>query len=98
MVIFPISYIVGDVLTEVYGYARARQVIWLGFGCNLLAVLVIQAALVLPPAPFWAANQPAYETILGFAPRLLVASFTAYLVGEFANSAVLARMKILTRG
>ena len=98
MVIFPISYIVGDVLTEVYGYARARQVIWLGFGCNLIAVLVIQVALALPPAPFWAPNQAAYETILGFTPRLLVASFIAYLVGEFANSAVLARMKILTRG
>jgi len=98
MVIFPISYIVGDVLTEVYGYARARQVIWLGFGCNLIAVVVIQVALALPPAPFWAPNQAAYETILGFAPRLLVASFIAYLVGEFANSAVLARMKIVTHG
>jgi queuosine precursor transporter len=98
MVIFPISYIVGDVLTEVYGYARARQVIWLGFGCNLIAVVVIQVALALPPAPFWAPNQAAYESILGFTPRLLVASFIAYLVGEFANSAVLARMKILTRG
>ena len=98
LVIFPFSYIVGDVLTEVYGYARARQVIWLGFGCNLLAVVVIEIALVLPPAPFWAPNQAAYETILGFTPRLLVASFIAYLVGEFANSAVLARMKILTHG
>ena len=98
MVIFPLSYIVGDVLTEVYGYARARQVIWLGFGCNLLAVVIIEIALALPPAPFWAPNQAAYETILGFTPRLLVASFIAYLVGEFANSAVLARMKILTRG
>ncbi len=98
LVIFPISYLVVDVLTEVYGYARARHVIWLGFGCNLIAVVVIQVALALPPAPFWATNQPAYETILGFTPRLLVASFTAYLVGEFANSAVLAKMKILTRG
>jgi queuosine precursor transporter len=98
MVIFPVSYIVGDVLTEVYGYARARQVIWLGFACNLIAVVVIQIALALPPAPFWTPNQAAYETILGFTPRLLVASFIAYLVGEFANSAVLARMKIVTRG
>src|SRR5436309_12494583 len=98
VVIFPVSYILGDVLTEVYGYARARQVIWLGFGCNLIAVVVIQVALALPPAPFWAPNQAAYETILGFTPRLLVASFIAYLVGEFANSAVLARMKVVTRG
>jgi uncharacterized integral membrane protein (TIGR00697 family) len=98
VVIFPISYIVGDVLTEVYGYARARRVIWLGFGCNLLAVLAIQVAIALPPAGFWAANQPAYETILGFTPRLLLASFAAYLVGEFANAAVLAKLKVATGG
>jgi uncharacterized integral membrane protein (TIGR00697 family) len=98
IVVFPISYILGDVLTEVYGYAVARRVIWLGFGCNLLMVIAIWLGGLLPPAPFWAANQPAYEAILGFAPRLLVASFLAYLVGEFANSYVLARMKVATRG
>lgn len=98
VVLFPISYIVGDVLTEVYGYARARWVIWTGFGCNLVAVAAIWAAMALPPAPFWAENQPSFEAILGFTPRLLVASFLAYLVGEFANAAVLSRMKLLTRG
>ena len=97
VIIFPVSYILGDVLTEVYGYRRARQVIWLGFACNLLAVLAIALAQALPPAGFWD-GQAAFERILGYAPRLLLASFLAYLVGEFANAYVLARMKILTRG
>lgn len=96
-IIFPISYIFGDVLTEVYGYRRARQVIWLGFFCNLLAVGAIVLGGALPAAPFWE-NQEAYQTILGYAPRLLFASFCAYLVGEFANSYVLAKMKIATNG
>lgn len=97
VVIFPISYIVGDVLTEVYGYRRARQVIWLGFLCNLLAVLAIALAIALPPADFWDA-QEAFVRILGFTPRLLLASFIAYLIGEFANSFVLARLKVATAG
>ena len=97
VIIFPISYIFGDVLTEVYGYQRARQVIWLGFLCNLLAVIAIHLGQILPPASFWQ-GQPAYEQILGYTPRLLVASFIAYLIGEFANSIVLAKMKIATRG
>jgi len=98
VVIFPISYIFGDVLTEVYGYAQSRRVIWLGFGCNLLAVIAIWITQNLAPAAFWAPNQPAFETILGFTPRLLVASLAAYLVGEFANAAVLSKMKVLTHG
>jgi uncharacterized integral membrane protein (TIGR00697 family) len=97
VIIFPISYIVGDVLTEVYGYARARTVIWLGFGCNLLAVLAISTAGLLPAAGFWE-GQAAYQSILGYAPRLLMASFAAYLVGEFSNSYILARMKVWTEG
>jgi uncharacterized integral membrane protein (TIGR00697 family) len=97
IIIFPVSYILGDVLTEVYGYHRARQVIWLGFACNLLAVGAILLAMLLPPAAFWD-GQPAYERILGYTPRLLLASFAAYLVGEFANAYVLARMKIATQG
>ena len=97
VIIFPVSYILGDVLTEVYGYRRARQVIWLGFACNLLAVLAIALAQALPPAGFWD-GQAAFERILGYAPRLLLASFLAYLAGEFANAYILARMKILTRG
>jgi uncharacterized integral membrane protein (TIGR00697 family) len=97
VVIFPLSYIFGDVLTEVYGYRQARRVIWLGFLCNLLMVAAIWVGGVLPAAGFWDA-QPAYERILGFTPRLLAASFAAYLVGEFANSYVLARLKIATQG
>ncbi|RLB43738.1 MAG: VUT family protein [Deltaproteobacteria bacterium] len=97
IVIFPISYIIGDVLTEVYGYGQARRVIWLGFACNLLVVLVFWIGKILPPAPFWKYQQ-AYAQILGFTPRLVMASFLAYLVGEFSNSFVLAKMKLATRG
>jgi uncharacterized integral membrane protein (TIGR00697 family) len=97
VLIFPLSYLFGDVLTEVYGYAAARRVIWLGFACNLLAVVAIWLGGLVPAAPFWH-NQGAYEVILGFTPRLLVASFTAYLVGEFVNSFVLSTLKIATRG
>ena len=97
IVIFPISYIVGDVLTEVYGYSRARRVIWLGFLCNAVTVGAIWLGQILPPASLWD-GQAAYERILGYTPRLLLASFLAYLVGEFANAYVLARMKIATRG
>ena len=97
VVIFPISYIVGDVLTEVYGYRQARRVIWLGFACNLVAVAAIRLGQVLPAASFWD-GQEAYERILGYTPRLLTASFLAYLTGEFANSFLLAKMKIATKG
>jgi queuosine precursor transporter len=106
VIMFPLAYIVADVLTEVYGYAKARQVIWTGFFCNLLAVAAIWLAGIIPAAPFWApfpyqspeeANQ-AYQAILGMAPRILLASFMAYLVGEFLNAIVLARMKLVTRG
>lgn len=97
IVIFPLSYILGDVLTEVYGYAQARRVIWLGFLANLIVVAAVWLAQELPGAPIWDA-QKAYERILGLAPRILVASFLAYLVGEFANAVVLAKMKIATRG
>jgi len=106
ILIFPISYIFGDILTEVYGYAKARRVIWIGFGCNLLTVFIFYLSIELPPAPFWrtgafetaAASQQAYQAIFGSTPRILAASFLAYLVGEFLNSFVLAKMKITTRG
>lgn len=97
VIVFPISYIAGDVLTEVYGFRRARQAIWLGFVCNLIAVFAIWLGGVLPAAPVWD-GQGAYERILGYTPRLLLASFLAYLVGEFANSMVLSRMKVATGG
>jgi hypothetical protein len=95
--IFPLSYITGDILTEVYGYSRARRVIWLGFFCNFIAVLAIWLGQILPAASFWD-GQEAYKRILGYTPRLLVSSFLAYLVGEFANSFVLAKLKIITKG
>lgn len=97
VILFPITYIIGDILTEVYGYSAARRAIWTGFTCNLVAVIAIYIAMKIPSAPFFE-NQKAFEQILGFAPRLLVASFVAYLVGQFANSVVLAKMKIKTNG
>ena len=97
VILFPIAYLFGDVLTEVYGYARARQVIWTGFFCNLVAVIAIWIGGLLPSAPFWTAQQ-AYQAILGFTPRLLLASFIAYLIGEFLNSFVLAKLKLRTGG
>src|SRR4030043_306221 len=80
IIIFPLSYIVGDILTEVYGYRLARRVIWLGFFSNLIAVIAIWVGQLLPPASEWG-GQPAYESILGYTPQILVASFLAYLVG-----------------
>lgn len=97
VVIFPLSYILGDILTEVYGYRYARRAIWLGFVGNLVAVLAIWVAGLLPAPVFWE-GQEAYSTILGFTPRLLLASFVAYLVGEFANSTIMAKMKVWTQG
>jgi hypothetical protein len=97
IVIFPISYVIGDVLTEVWGYGVARRVIWLGFACNALMVAALWLGGALPPAPFWK-GQDAYDTIFGQTPRILAASFLAYLVGEFANAFVLAKLKIATQG
>jgi uncharacterized integral membrane protein (TIGR00697 family) len=97
IIIFPISYICGDVLTEVYGYRQTRRVIWLGFLCNALTVGAIWVGQILPPAVFWD-GQSAYERILGYTPRVLASSFLAYLVGEFANAVILAKMKIATKG
>jgi uncharacterized integral membrane protein (TIGR00697 family) len=97
IIIFPLSYIIGDILTEVYGYRQARAVIWLGFLCNLVAVAAIWVGGFMTPASFWG-GQEAYDSILGYTPRLLMASFAAYLVGELANSTILAKMKIWTQG
>jgi uncharacterized integral membrane protein (TIGR00697 family) len=97
IIVFPISYILGDVLTEVYGYRQARSVIWLGFACNLILVMAVWLGGLLPAASFWD-GQSAYARILGYTPRILLASFLAYLVGEFSNSFVLAKMKIATNG
>ena len=97
MIVFPVSYIIGDVLTEVYGFKLARGVIWLGFACNALGALFIWLAGLIPAEIFWA-DQEAYDAILGQARWVLLGSFAAYLVGEFANSMVLARLKHATEG
>jgi len=96
--LFPLTYLLGDVLTEVYGYRQARIVIWIGFLANLVAVGAIQVAIHLPAADFWAENQEAYETVLGTTWRIFLGSLAAYLVGEFTNSFILAKMKVATRG
>ncbi|MBI1734929.1 MAG: queuosine precursor transporter [Candidatus Rokubacteria bacterium] len=97
IVVFPISYIVGDVLTEVWGYAVARRVIWLGFACNALMALAIWLGGLIPAAPFWK-GQAAWDEIFSQTPRIVTASLAAYLVGEFTNSFVLARLKVATQG
>jgi uncharacterized integral membrane protein (TIGR00697 family) len=98
--VFPISYIFGDILTEVYGYRRARRVIWMGFGATALMGVFVWLAGVLPGAAEWQgyAGQSAYDAILGGVSGLVVASLAAYWVGEFSNSYVLAKMKIATKG
>ncbi len=94
---FPISYVFGDILTEVYGYARSRRVIWSGFAALAFAALIAWVIVRLPPAPFWS-NQPAYEIAFGSTWRIALASLIAFLCGEFVNSFVLAKMKIRTAG
>jgi uncharacterized integral membrane protein (TIGR00697 family) len=94
---FPISYIFNDVLTEVYGYARARKVVWAGFGAMIFASFMSYVVVNLPPAAGWN-DQPAYEAVFGSTWRIVAASITAFFVGEFANSFVLAKMKVATSG
>jgi len=94
---FPISYIFNDVLTEVYGYARARKVVWAGFGAIIFASFMSWVVVTLPPASGWN-DQRAYEAVFGQTPRIVFASLTAFFVGEFANSYVLAKMKVKTSG
>ncbi len=94
---FPISYLFGDILTEVYGYARARRVVWTGFGALAFASLMSWVVLALPPAPGWE-GQEALASVFGQTPRIVLASLVAFWVGEFANSYALARMKVATAG
>jgi len=96
-ILFPLAYVFGDILTEVYGFARARRVIWIGFACNILMAVVFMTVSVLPPAADWP-NQKAYEAILGWTPRIVLASMIAYFAGEFLNSFVLAKLKLQTKG
>jgi len=91
-ILFPLAYLFGDILTEIYGLAQARRVIWLGFGANILMVLTFMIVGLLPPDPTWGL-QNSYEAILGFVPRIVLGSLTAYLIGEFLNAIVLDKIK-----
>jgi len=94
---FPFSYIFGDVLTEVYGYARARKVVWAGFAAITFASIMATVIVRMPPAPSWT-YQPAYDIVFGQTPRIVVASLIAFWCGEFTNSFTLAKMKVWSRG
>jgi len=96
-IVYPITFIIDDVVTEVYGYSAARSVIWYGFLANLLFVAAAELVLFLPAASYWNGQQ-AYERILGYTPRLLAGGFSSYLVGTFANAIVMSRMKVWTKG
>ncbi len=98
VLIFPISYIFGDVLTEVYGFKRSRLVIWLGLGANVFMALFFLLINALPAPIWWQTQAKSYNLVLGLAPRAVLASITAYFVGEYLNSLVLSKMKILTKG
>jgi uncharacterized integral membrane protein (TIGR00697 family) len=95
--LFPITYIFGDVFTEVYGYSASRRVIWIGFFASAVLAVMGLITVALPPAPDWP-NQKAFATVFEFVPRLVGASLVAYWCGEFANSFVLAKMKLVTKG
>jgi queuosine precursor transporter len=97
MILFPVVFIFNDIFTEVYGYARTRQIVWTGLFCQLFAACIYFIVLKLPPAPFWM-EQPAFEKILGFIPRISIASLIAYACGEFTNSYILSRMKFIDNG
>ena len=97
VILFPITYIFGDIFTEVYGFRKARTIIWLGFGCSFFAVAVYMITIALPHPGFWE-NQDAYATVLGTTPRVAAASFIGYLFGEFSNSVVLSKLKVATGG
>ena len=97
VILFPITYIFGDIFTEVYGFKKARTIIWLGFGCSSFAAAVYLITIALPHPGFWE-NQDAYATVLGTTPRVAAASFIGYLFGEFSNSVVLSKLKVATGG
>ena len=97
VLIFPISYIIGDVVAEVWGYRKARLIIWAGFAVNLIAIFFYSLSIVIPAAPFWT-NQDAYATVLQYSPRIALASIVAYLFGSFINAYVMSRLKVLTAG
>ena len=97
VILFPITYIFGDIFTEVYGFKKARIIIWLGFACSFFAVAVYLITIGLPHPGFWE-NQDAYQIVMGTTPRVAVASFAGYLFGEFSNSMILSKLKVATKG
>jgi uncharacterized integral membrane protein (TIGR00697 family) len=97
VLIFPIAYIINDVIVEVWGYRKARLIIWSGFAVNIMAILFFSLAIVAPAAPFWQ-NQDAFSTILGSTPRIILASLMAYLVGSFLNAFIMSKVKIMMKG
>ena len=97
VVLFPVTYIFGDIFTEVYGFRRARIIIWLGFGCSFFAVAVYMLTIALPHPEYWQ-NQEAFATVLGTTPRVALASFAGYLFGEFSHSMILSKLKVRTGG
>ena len=97
VILFPITYIFGDIFTEVYGFQKARIVIWMGFACSFFAVLVYLITIALPHPGYWE-GQDAFATVLGTTPRVAVASLLGYLFGEFSNSMILSRLKVKTQG
>jgi uncharacterized integral membrane protein (TIGR00697 family) len=97
VLIFPIAYILNDVITEVWGFSKARLIIWTGFVVNVLAAVFFSLGIAIPGAPFWE-GQEAFQTVLGNAPRIVAASLSAYLAGSFLNAYVMSRMKVKTQG
>lgn len=97
VILFPLTYIIGDVFTEVYGFRKARTIIWLGFICSFFAVVIYLITIALPHPGFWE-GQEAYAAVLGTTPRVALASFSGYLFGEFSNSIILSRLKVVTKG
>lgn len=97
VILFPVTYIMGDIFTEVYGFKDTRMVIWLGFACSFFAVVIYMLTIALPHPDFWT-NQEAFAAVMGTTPRVACASFLGYLFGEFSNSMVLSKMKVATKG
>lgn len=97
LIIFPLSYVFGDVLTEVYGYAATRKIIWTGFAALLLMIIIYSVARALPPSPTWT-HESEFDVIFGRVPRITIASMIAYCIGEFVNSFIVAKMKVASQG
>jgi len=97
VLLFPVSYILNDCIAEVWGYRKARLIIWAGFAMNFFAMAVFQLAVMLPPAPFWE-GAPHFDYVFRLAPRFVAASFIAFLVGSFVNAYIMSRMKLASKG